>query len=87
MPAGGDVDLDEITAHICQSLGWTWDQVDAQMDLPRLKVLNGYWRRSPPVHVLVAAYVGYKPPPAEPELAASDGVSQIFDMLSGSDVV
>lgn len=57
------------------------------MDLPRLKTLNAYWRRCPPVHLLVAGYMGYRPPAAEPETTpASGGVSAIFDMLSGLDM-
>jgi hypothetical protein len=36
------------------------------MTLPRLYALRRYWTRHPPVHLLVAAFVGYKPP--EPEL-------------------
>ena len=31
------------------------------MDLPTLEALNAEWRRHPPVHHLVAAYLDYKP--------------------------
>ncbi len=44
------------------STGWTYDQVGEQFDLPRLKSMMEYWRIRPPVHILVASYVGYKPP-------------------------
>ena len=30
--------------------------------MPRLKALNRYWRAHPPVHLLVAAYLGYEAP-------------------------
>lgn len=30
------------------------------MSLPQVYELFGYWQRSPPVHELVAAFVGYK---------------------------
>lgn len=33
--------------------------------MPRLKALNRYWLQHPPVHLLVAAYLGYEPPPEE----------------------
>lgn len=29
-----------------------------------MKELNGYWRQHPPVHILAAAYMGYKAPNA-----------------------
>lgn len=31
------------------------------MTLPRLYALNKYWEIHPPSHILVAAYMGYKP--------------------------
>lgn len=43
------------------STGWTYDQVGEQFDLPRLRAMNEYWAGSPPVHVAVARYLGYKP--------------------------
>lgn len=42
--------------------GWTWDYVEEQLDIPRLAALNAYWRNHPPVHYLLAAFVGFKPP-------------------------
>lgn len=43
---------------MCQSLGYTWDYVEQHMDLPRLAAFNRYWVKHPPVHLLVAAYLG-----------------------------
>lgn len=38
------------------------------MDLPRVQALNAYWQRYPPMHILVAHYVGYQAPEQiEPE--------------------
>lgn len=51
-------------AHVCASTGWTWDYVLENFDLPRVKELNDYWRRHPPVHILAAAYTGFKAPDA-----------------------
>lgn len=30
------------------------------MTLPRLDAMNAYWERNPPLHQLVAAYMGFK---------------------------
>lgn len=39
--------------------GWTFEYIDEFMDLPRQEVLNKHWKRSPPVHFSVAAYLGW----------------------------
>jgi hypothetical protein len=31
------------------------------MTLPRFKALSEYWKLHPPVHILLAGFVGYKP--------------------------
>ena len=41
-------------------MGWTLDYVEQNVDLPTLEKLTRYWRKFPPVHVLVARYLGYK---------------------------
>jgi hypothetical protein len=54
-------DWPAICSHVCSSTGWTWDYVEAELDLPRLLALSEYWRDHPPVHVLVATFLDYKP--------------------------
>ncbi len=39
--------------------GWTWEYIDDCMDLPRLSVIYKKWKRTPPVHIMIAAYLGY----------------------------
>ena len=41
--------------------GWTWEYVEESLDLPRLSALTAYWNECPPMHVLVAGFLGYKP--------------------------
>ena len=41
--------------------GWTWEYVDRHMTLPRLMSLQNYWGEHPPIHRMVASYLGYKP--------------------------
>lgn len=59
------------------SLGWTWDYCLWSLDIPRIVTFNAYWRTSPPLHLMVAAYLGIKPapvalvPPANDEQAAA----------------
>lgn len=55
-------------------MGWTWDYVEWNVDLPRLRSLHKYWRINPPVHVLVAAYMQYKP---KEEVSTEEADSQI----------
>ena len=49
-------------AHIAASTGWTWDYIADNIDLPRAQSLSKYWQQHPPVHILLAAYVGYTAP-------------------------
>lgn len=41
--------------------GWDWDTVVWETDLPRLQALNQYWADNPPLHKMVAAYLGIEP--------------------------
>lgn len=43
------------------STGMTFDEVLDQLDFPSLKGFTDYWRSHPPVHVMVAAYLGIEP--------------------------
>lgn len=38
--------------------GWTWEYVGEHMDIPRLRKMQHYWEENPPLHVLVASYMG-----------------------------
>jgi hypothetical protein len=43
------------------------------MTLPQVYELLGYWEKHPPVHLLVAGYLGYRPKPKiRPASAAAD---------------
>lgn len=52
------IDWPAIYAHLIASTGWTWEYIAEHVDLPRLKALTDYWQQQPPVHVMVAAYLG-----------------------------
>lgn len=41
--------------------GWTWEYVDEAMTIQRWNAMNTYWRDHPPLHIMVAGLVGYKP--------------------------
>lgn len=43
--------------------GMTWNQVLDELDLIRLAAINMYWADHPPVHILIASYLGVKPKP------------------------
>ena len=60
--------------------GWTWEYVEDELDLPRLTAMSAYWREHPPVHVLLAAYVGYKPPSASTGNSVAE-VDQLAQLL------
>lgn len=47
-------------AHLCTCFGWTYDYIDDHMTLSRLSEITPYLRKNPPVHQLVASYMGYE---------------------------
>lgn len=58
----------------------TWDEIDRQWDVPRLVAWNKYSAQFPPLHALVAKYLGYKPP--EPETKAMTTEEHAARLLS-----
>jgi hypothetical protein len=46
------------------STGWTWDYVENRVTMFHVRALSRYWRQHPPMHLLLAADVGYKAPAA-----------------------
>jgi hypothetical protein len=68
------------------STGWTWEQVEQQLDLHRLAALKRQWRRHPPVHHLVAAFLGHKPDDG-PGAPSAQAASADLDQLAASAVV
>lgn len=57
---------------VALSAGWTIDNTLDALTMSWLKALREHWRINPPVHKLVAAYVGYKPPREPIVLSADD---------------
>jgi hypothetical protein len=73
---------------VIASTGWGWEQARTELDIPRLKALMSYWDRSPPTHVLVAGFFGYKPArggnsPSE-EFRSTDTAEIMDALMQGS---
>lgn len=51
---------DEVYAHISACTGWTPKQIDEDTTIDQIVALNKYYEDHPPIHILVAAYMGYK---------------------------
>lgn len=53
--------------------GDTWDQIDNDWDIPRLRAMNKYWKDYPPLHILVQSFAGELPAkPVAPMPAGAD---------------
>jgi hypothetical protein len=52
--------------------------VDETLTVHRLNIFNAYWKDHPPMHLLVASYLGY-----ENKEAASGSFEDLVDRLSG----
>jgi hypothetical protein len=75
--AGDLPDWDAIIAQFCNLLpGTTPDYWEDALTIPRLEAMNEEWRLRPPVVVLVAGYLGYKPRPRR--LEAVEELMRLF---------
>ena len=68
--------------HVAISCGWTLDYVSDHIDLPKLETLNKYWRRFPPMHVLLNWYTGYKAPSEVKKLTAEEQAAQMEQLMA-----
>ena len=66
------------------TLGWAWSTAEAELDLHRLHALTRHWRQCPPVHVLVAAYLGYEAPRTVG--ATTEATGELAQVLSSTPV-
>lgn len=72
----GDDDWGSVYAHLSASLGWDYDYIDNHMMMSRLKEMAPYFKRNPPTHQLVVAFLGYEY--QDPQ----DKVRQFFQSLA-----
>ena len=76
--AGGSpkpVDWDGLYCHLSASFGWTLEQA-SQITLAELQGIRQYQDKHPPVHALVAGFVGFEPPKDESD--SSDGFDELL---------
>lgn len=52
--------------------GWTWEYIDDHMTVPRLSTFTEYWKSHPPMHLLVAAYLGVESPKENKKMSEAD---------------
>jgi hypothetical protein len=52
------------------------------MDIPRLAALNSHWAGSPPVHVMLARFLGYERHKPKPATAPNDELGALLGMLT-----
>jgi len=61
-------DWDALIAQFVNFLpGTTWDYWEDALTVPRLEAMREEWRKHPPLPVLAAAWLGYKPRPRDDE--------------------
>ena len=75
---------------IATTTGWTWDYIGQNLTLPRVYALMEYWRKHPPTHILVAAYLGVKSDsPADDDLLGdeSDLGGLVGDLAGAGSVI
>jgi hypothetical protein len=64
------------------STGCTPAQAWSEWDLPSLVAQSHYWRKHPPVHLLVAAYLDYKPAAVSGDRSAAANEASIQALMA-----
>lgn len=41
------------------AFGWSWEYIDDNMTLPRYYEISEQWKKWPPLHLAILAYIGY----------------------------
>jgi hypothetical protein len=72
-------------AHLAMTLGWEYDYIDRHLTLSKLKDMQGYLKKNPSVHQLVAAFMGYEPEP-DPQQSVRNLFAKVKSMMGGSRV-
>jgi hypothetical protein len=54
------------------------------MTLQRYEAMQRYWLQHPPVHILVAAYLDYKPPKLALPKASNNNLGELLAMFAGT---
>lgn len=65
-------------AHVVACTGWTWDYIAENVDLPRLKALNLYWSDNPPLHRMVASFLGIEPAKTPQQTASLEEAAEFI---------
>jgi len=73
------IDWGELYGRLCTTLGKLPAEID-DLYLWEVEELFDYWTRHPPVHELVAGYMGYKPPARADQQTAEDFASFFAEM-------
>lgn len=60
--------------------GWTWEYIDEFMTLPRYEEMREYWDDNPPVHIMVAAYLGHGEKQGQQDGGSIEELMQAFPM-------
>lgn len=69
-----------IYGRLSTALGWTFPQID-DLFFADIEDLSDYWRTSPPVHELFAAYLEYKPAELEKPFDPEQQQMELEDLL------
>jgi hypothetical protein len=74
-----EFDWGGLYAHLIACTGWTWEIIDG-LDLPRVEAMMKYYVDHPPLHLMVAAYLGIE---SKDQPAKKIDNAEFFGMLSG----
>lgn len=70
-------------AEFSYRLQLTWDYVEDHLTVWQINAYRSFWNREPPVDVLAAGYLGFKPKTSVSSDAAIEAVAGYFGGIPG----
>jgi hypothetical protein len=71
-----------VFGRLITSTGWTWEYVRDEFDLTGLRRMYRYWSEHPPVHELVAGYMGIGTPKKSKSKTTSNNLRDFASEMS-----
>lgn len=61
--------------------GWTWEYIDDLMTIPRYLAIQKYQKNNPPLHIMVAAYLGVGGDSGDRKSGTDENGQSLFDLF------
>ncbi|MDP5209993.1 hypothetical protein [Microbulbifer sp. 2205BS26-8] len=65
--------------------GWTWAHIRDNVTLPEVEAMSRYWKKFPPVHFLVGAFMGCEGAQPQAKQGSAEDLMAMFPPQNSPD--